>query len=369
MVKNSTRGYGSPGRYIQGPRELENLPRYTSKFGDNVFALIDQFFFEALTGKLKKLYEEAGGAVKTAKFCTEVTEKQIEEATAQAKEAGANVIIGIGGGKTLDISKAIADNLGCAVIVAPTSASTDAPTSRLSIIYSEEGEHLYARNNKKSPDVVLVDSKIIADGPVRFLVSGMGDALSTVFEARANAAADAPNYIDDGFRHTKTALAIAEACYETLIENGLQAKISCENNIVTEALEDIIEVNTLMSGLGFENTSCAGAHSVGDGITALPAGKNTLHGERVAFGVICQLVAEGQPMALIEEAIDFCLSVGLPVTLEDLGVEATQENLKAMAKCSMNSFWDAEPMFISEEQVIDIMVQGDALGHYFKGLA
>ena len=161
-------------------------------------------------------------------------------------------------------------------------------------------------------------------------------------------------------------MAVAELCYNTLIERGLRAKIAAENNLVTEELEDIIEVNTLMSGLGFENTGCAGAHSVGDGITGLPAGAKSLHGERVAFGALCQLVAEGAPSALIDEVVNFCLDVGLPVTLQDLWVEKTPENLRVIAETSLNSFWNAEPFNISLEQIIDVVLAGDAIGAHHK---
>ena len=197
----------------------------------------------------------------------------------------------------------------------------------------------------------------------------MGDALSTVFEARANQASDTANYIwftHGGFRRCKSALAVSELCYETVIEKGFLAKMAAEKGIVTEALEDVIEANTLMSGLGFENTGCAGAHSVGDGITALPEGAKTLHGEKVAFGVICQLVAENAPEELIEEVVTFCLRVGLPVTLEDLFVEETEENLRVIAKASLNSFWSAQPFHVTEDMVVDIVKAGNAVGKYYK---
>ena len=151
---------------------------------------------------------------------------------------------------------------------------------------------------------VIIDSEIIANAPVRFLVSGMGDAMATLFEAKANAASNSPNYICQeagSFRRTKVAMKIAELCYDTILEYGVAAKIANEQHVVTEALEAVIEANTLMSGLGFENTACACAHAVGDGITATPNGTKTLHGEKVAFGTLCELVAENAPSEIVEE--------------------------------------------------------------------
>lgn len=368
-VPAPVRAWGSPSRYIQGPGLMDHLEKYTRVYGARVAAVIDRFFFESMTAKLKAQFEGTGSVIETIIFNSEVTERKIEETTEKLRAFGPTVVAGIGGGKTLDTAKAVADNFGAPVVVCPTAASTDAPTSALSVIYKENGEHSHTRPYVSNPNLVLMDTAIIARAPIRFFVSGMGDALSTVFEARANALADHGNYINESqgpFRRPRTATAIAETCYQTLLERGVQAKLAAEKGLVTEAVEDIIECTTLMSGLGFENTGCAGAHSVGDGITGLPAGAKSLHGERVAFGVICQLVAESAPKALIDEVVNFCLDVGLPVTLEELWVEKTPENLRVIAETSMRSFWNAEPFNISLEQIVDVVLAGDAIGAYYK---
>lgn len=371
MVSTTTMSWGSPGRYIQGPGEFDRLPVHTAKYGKKIFAVIDQFFFDNFTAKLTELYKEADAEFTSVIYNTEVTEEQIEATKAKAIEFGPAAIMGIGGGKTLDTAKAVADRMKLPVVIVPTSASTDAPTSALSVIYNDKHEHLYPINYVKSPDLVLVDSEIIANAPVRFLISGMGDALATMFEAKANNASNSPNYIagDAGsFRRTKTAMAIAELCYNTIIENGVQAKIAAENHVVTEALEAVIEANTLMSGLGFENTGCAGAHSIGDGITATANGTKTYHGEKVAFGVLCQLVAENAPKEQLEEYIDFCMEVGLPTTLEDLYVDATEENFQIIAENSMSSDWSKEPFVVTVPMAARIVKAADAIGHYYKDM-
>ena len=102
--------------------------------------------FEDLTEKLSKLYEERSGKFLTAIFNTEVSEEQIAATTAAAGKISPNVIVGIGGGKTLDTAKAVADHLKVPVIIIPTSASTDAPTSALSVVYKPNGEHSHARH-------------------------------------------------------------------------------------------------------------------------------------------------------------------------------------------------------------------------------
>jgi glycerol dehydrogenase len=84
----------------------------------------------------------------------------------------------------------------------------------------------------------------------------MGGALSTYFEARATH--NSYSNVDAGLRcgaqegvcppskGTNTALALAKLCYEMLLEDGLEAKIACENNVVTPVLKNIIEANILL---------------------------------------------------------------------------------------------------------------------------
>jgi glycerol dehydrogenase len=368
MIDKHTRGYGSPGRYFQGPGELDNLYNFTSLYGKKVLAVIDGFFFEDYTKKFTAIYADTDSEIMTIKFGGETSESEIVRVTELAKEFVPQVVVGIGGGKTLDTAKAVADNYSTPVIIAPTTASTDAPCSALSVIYKENGEHSHARHYIGSPNIVLMDSDVITKAPIRYLISGMGDALSTFFEARANDESDSPNYISGGYRRPKVAMAIAQLCYDILIEDGLKAKLAAEQGICTEAVENIIEANTLLSGLGFENTGCAGAHSVGDGITALPEGAKTLHGERCAFGVICQLVAEGRGMDEIDEVIEFNLSVGLPVTLEDMGIDATEKNVRTIAEVSLHSFWDAQPFKVDADKAYRDIMGANALGNYYKQL-
>lgn len=362
-----TRAFASPGKYIQGPGEIRNLKEYTEVFGNRVFFVIDVFFFDSYTKMLAEMYQNSSSSILTEKFGGEVTESEIMRVTEVANSLKPEVVVGIGGGKTLDTAKAVADNCNAFVIIVPTTASTDAPTSGLSVVYNEKGEHIYSRPYKKNPDITLLDSEIIVKAPIRFLVSGMGDALSTYFEARANKESDSPNYVGKGYRRCKASLAIAELCYETLLEKGKQAKMEAEAGLLTEAVEDIIETNTLLSGLGFENTSCAGAHSVGDGLAALPDCAKYLHGEKVAFGVICQLIAENRPKAEIEEVINFNLSVGLPVTLEEVGVNpVTDDKIDRIAEASLHSFWDVEPFNVTKQNAFNAIKAANIIGHYYK---
>lgn len=364
MIDKRTRGFASPGKYIQGPGEMNKLKKYTSKYGKNVAILIDSFLYAALKSRLNEQYVE-GNIVAFVEFGGECSVRAIKRFTAAAADISADVIVGIGGGKTLDTAKAAASKLAIPVIVVPTAASTDAPTSAMSIIYNDEGVHENFYTHGSNPNIVLVDTDIIMKAPLRLLISGMGDALATYFEALANEASDTANYVGEGYRRTMLGMAISKLCYETLIAKGLQAKIDVENGCCTETVEDIIEANLLLSGLGFENTGCAAAHGIHTGLTALPQAKHYFHGEKVAFGTICQLVLENKSSAIIEEVIGFCSSVGLPVTLDDLGIEDKEENIRIIAEKAIPDI-ASEPFELTETMLFNAIKVASELGRISK---
>ncbi len=166
--------------------------------------------------------------------------------------------LGIGGGKTADTAKVAACRTGARIVIVPTIASTDAPCSAVAVRYSTDGVYQEAISLPRNPDIVLVDSAVIVRAPARFLVAGIGDALSTWFEARSNVETSSQNFIAGGFPTPAAGLALARVCYDVLLRDALAAKHAAERGALTQAVENIIEANTLLSGLGFENCGVSG---------------------------------------------------------------------------------------------------------------
>ena len=366
MVNSSTRAFGGPMKYIQGLGEFNKMAEYTNNYGGRAFFLIDGFLFKNLNNRLESIYKAGGYPYNAVPFSGECCQEEIERVSDLVRNVSADVLIGVGGGKTLDTMKAVASELGLSLIIVPTSASTDAPTSAMSVLYTKDGTYIKNIRHKKNAVLVLMDTEIISKAPIRLFISGMGDALATYFEAMANDASDSTNYIGKGYRRCKAAMAIAKACFEILMEDGIKAKLALERNICSEAVENVIEANTLMSGLGFENTGCACAHGIHAGLTELPSTHKFFHGEKVAFGVLCQMMLENTCSELFEKVMDFMVNIGLPVALKQLDVENNPENVRVIAHFTAieNKLIKSEPMAINEEIVYNAIMAADAIGNY-----
>ncbi|HJT75727.1 MAG TPA: glycerol dehydrogenase, partial [Gemmataceae bacterium] len=300
-------------------------------------------------------------------FGGECSLAEIERAKSAARQQRAGVIVGAGGGKVLDTARAVAADLDLPVVNCPTVASSDAPCSALSVIYTDEGVFHEYRFYRKNPDLVLVDTAVIAQGPARLLTAGMGDALATWFEAKTCVAGHVRNM--RGGASTRSALALADLCYRTLLEDGAAALRAVRGQVVTPALERLVEANTLLSGLGFESSGLAAAHAVHNGLTAAPGTHSYFHGEKVAFGLLVQLVLEGQPRAVVEEVLRFATEVGLPITLADIGLaELPRDLLRQVAEraTAKGETIHNEPFEVRPDMVADAILAADATGRAWR---
>lgn len=340
-----------PGKYIQGRNALSDLPYIMELMGDNGLLLASPSVISNVLPKYSLIESRKNIHIET--FGGECCSREVERMTVAVHHNKANVIVGMGGGKVIDTAKIVADKAGIPVIVVPTIASTDAPTSGCAVLYSAEGVFESVYYLKMNPQAVLVDETIIASAPTRFLVSGMGDALATWFEARSCKRSGSSN--ECGGYTTLTAMGIAHLCYQTLLRYGLQAKKDCDLYLTTHALSNIIEANILMSGLGFESCGLASAHAIHNGLTVLEETHAFYHGEKVALGVLAGLHLTGTPVKEKDRVYGFCESVGLPTTFEDLnlgGVSRDRLMMAAVKTCHPAEAIHHEPKTVTPEQVL-----------------
>ncbi len=320
----TTRIFGCPGRYIQGPGLINSAPEYIQKLKVQAVALLCSARSQRNEGgRLITSLQNAGIETIVATFGGECSMREIEKQVdfIRSQDAGVGALIALGGGKPIDTGKSIAYRLGVPIVVMPTLASNDSPCAALSVIYTPEGETESFEVFERNPDLVMVDTDIIAAAPVRTLVAGMGDAMATWYEARA--CRQNPQAITTfGVRPPLAATALAELCANILFDHGVAAITATESGSPNDAFEHVVEANTLLSGIGFESGGLAASHAVAQAFTLLhEVDQNYMHGEMVAFGVLTQLFLESDH----EEAgrvAEFFARVGLPVCLRQLGLSA-----------------------------------------------
>lgn len=319
--------FSSPRKYVQGAGVMAQLGEYVAELGNNAFVVADEVVWK-LTGKeVQDSLRQHAVEFHYQQFNGEASSKEISRLAELAKKDGARLVIGVGGGKTLDTVKAVADELKQPVVIVPTIASTDAPCSALSVIYSDSGVFESYRFYSKNPDLVLVDTQVCARAPVRLFASGIADGLATYVEAQAVKRSHSKSMVDGD--PTIAGMAIAEACEKTLLTWGYSAYLAVEKKVVTPAVEAVVEANTLLSGLGFENAGLAGAHAIHNGFTAIDGDIHHLtHGEKVAYGTLTQMVLEQRPDEEIARYVRFYRSIKMPVTLREMHLEnESWENL------------------------------------------
>ncbi|MDR0545330.1 MAG: glycerol dehydrogenase [Mycoplasmataceae bacterium] len=331
---------GSPLRYIQGNNQIENIGNDIKDWGTSFFFLVDKVLYDRYVPIIKKTLAKQLSKAKVTfeRFAGECTMKECKRIASSCQKAKADCLITFGGGKGCDTGKVAAALNNIHLIVFATAASTDAPCSHSSIIYKENGEfdqYFYSPikgHGGKSPDVVIVDCNIIAQAPARLLACGLGDALSTYFEARSCHQTEERNITEWKGQQSLTGYALAKLCYEAIIADGEKAMVACDLKVSTKALENVVEANTYLSTIGFESGGLGAAHSIQDALGIIPAVHKNYHGEKVAFGTICHLVLENASFDEIKKVIKFCYNVGLPITLEDLFIgDVSDADLKKVA--------------------------------------
>jgi glycerol dehydrogenase len=355
------RVFGAPSRYVQGPGVLAQLGEWVGTRSNRPLIVADAVVTQLLHDDLMSGLGSLADATRLAPFNGECTSDEIARIAAMAGDA--DVVIGVGGGKAIDTAKSVSIAIGQRVIIVPTVASNDSPTSRLAVLYTSDHVLSEVRLMQANPDLVLVDTAIIARAPERFFVAGIGDALSKKFEAAQCFAAKGQNF--HKAHPPYLALTLGEACYTCIRQHAEGALLALRAGAPDDAFERVVEATILMSGLAFESGGLSIAHAVLRGMSTVPELNGALHGEQVAFGLIVQLILECRAQGQIEELLAFYQRIGLPRTLKALGYPGPA--IKIAATVAQHT-WANAPYVRNLSQPIDAarleraIVQADLMG-------
>lgn len=363
----SAKSITSPMKFLIQANLLSDLGKHTAQYGNAALVICDPFIAQTAQEQTAKSFDEHEIKTIFTTFSGECCDAEIQRQQDEYIQHECRFVIGIGGGKTLDTAKAVAYYQKVPVVIVPTLASTDAPCTALTVIYNQDGSfnrYLFLPNN---PNAVLADTKLLAAEPARFFAAGVGDGLATYFEARTCYATNGINLVL--MQPSLAGLGIAKMCYETIRDYAAQAMHAVATKSVTPALEKTIEATIYMSGVGAESGGLAAAHAIHNGMTAVHDLHGAMHGEKVAFGLVAQLVMEGSSTEELEEVIHIIKSVGLPLTLKDLGLKEFKEaewREVAQLACAEGETIHNEPFKVTPDMVYDAIVVADKLLQQYK---
>lgn len=329
---NDMRIAGFPHIYIQGPGALGRLPECIGDIAQKGrVAIIADPIVEPQFRDVGEQLQEAGCEVIRYPFGGECTRAEIDRLAELARDLDPEVVIGAGGGKALDTAKGVVMELACSLVIVPTIASSDAPTSRLIAIYDENHNIAETPSLKRNPNAVVVDTAVLAAAPKRFLAAGIGDALTKKFEVASTIKSGRLNFF--GGRPPRLAGVLADQCYEVIRADAVEALAVAGTGKPNEAFERVVEACILYSGLSFESGGLSIAHGILRGLGTFPQTQKFLHGEVVTYGTLLQLATMGHADEEIRDMIGFCRQIGLPTRLSDIGVEQfDNDDIREMAE-------------------------------------
>lgn len=313
--------FASPMTYRQGEQVLWHHLDDLLAFGQKGIVVTDRFVYQLIGEKLVKELVDLGG---------ELIVWLVEE---DPVELDIDYVIAIGGGRVIDLGKALAFEKNSRCIVVPTSAATDASTSRIAVNY-QAGYFQQYDYYSQSPDLVLVDTAILINSPVHFLTAGIADGLSTSIEARTVRENGGVNTL--GGQPTLAAEAIAEKCREVLFDYGEAAIEANKNHEITPAFDAVVEANILLSGLGFESGGLSIAHALHNAMISLWGSEiKANHGQIIALTTLQQLRVE-ERMEELERYQELFAKLALPITYEELSITPTAAELKQIAELAFS---------------------------------
>jgi len=322
--------------------------------GGATLGVVQPHFAEA--GRLHTLH------MATASYmpdCSEVTLTKLRQAVSQHQ---ADVIVGVGGGKALDAAKLLAHQCQLPVVTTPTSGATCAAWTALSNVYSNEGAFLYDVALPRCPDLLVLDYALIGTAPQRTLIAGIGDAIAKWYEASVSSG------------HLEQPLVVSAVQQARILRDILFQKAAIALRQPGSATwQDVVDATVLLAGVigGLGGAQCrtVAAHAVHNGLTHLAASHGTLHGEKVAYGILVQLrleeLLQGNQLAATarQQLLVFYREVGLPQTLTDLGMATvTLAELQHAAElaCASTSDIHRLPFTVTPEQLMAAMVSTTA---------
>lgn len=313
------------GHYTQHQGALHLVGREVAPWGDNAYIVTD----ETVWGKTRQRVEPSlknAGVAYTVEFCgAPSTQLTFDAVARRGQAAGAQVYIGLGGGRVIDIAKGASVQANARVVTAPTSATNCSAYAVLYVTYAQNGFVEKSQWLKHEASAVLVDTDYaVLDCPARYLSTGIADAM-----------AKKPEFIftmqklgSEGEIATSVlAKQIGSYNYDLMMDKGRAAMKDAAAGKVSGAVDDVVCAAIMLTGmvsdLSTGGKSLAIAHNFYDAVCGLRPGvrRNFTHGELVGLSIPLQMYVNGDAPAEIDKFKAFMRDIGVPTRLAQVGID------------------------------------------------
>ena len=351
----------APAKVLRGDRILEQAGNAIAFLGNRPLIVGGDRTLKATLPRLQSVLAAQQLDASTANYGSDCSEAGLATMRAAAKAHQADLIIGVGGGKALDAAKLLAYQCHLPVVTIPTCAATCAAWTALSNVYSEQGAFLYDVSLENCPNLLLLDYDLIATAPTYTLVAGIGDAIAKWYEASVSSGNSEQTLI-------VSAVQQARVLRDILFQKSAAALQSPGSAVWKEVVDATVLLAGVIGGLGGAECRTVAAHAVHNGLTHLSV-HSSIHGEKVAYGILVQLrleeMVQGNQLAATsrQQLLKFYTEIGLPQKLSDLGLEnISLKELGQAAELALAPKSDIHrlPFKVAVEQLLAAMVSTTA---------
>lgn len=351
--------------YSYGENCFQELPQILSNYGVKSLAIIGG------EKALASCQEEVMDILKTTSIIVTgsfiygkaATQANIDRLTVTEEIQSADLILAFGGGQALDTCKMVAHQLDKPIMTVPTIASTCAAGTAIAIIYKEDHSLDYYGFPKAALHM-FIPTHVIAKAPAKYLWAGIGDGISKGPEVERAVKEDIARGIPQP-HSAQLGLAVAKSSLPAFYQYGAQAMADVQKGEPSTAIQEIalaIIVSTgyasnLVNQPTFDYTACH-AHAFYNGTTAVARDGENLHGVVVSFGVMV-LHAYFEEKAELERVASFNKSLGLPVTLTEIGL--TPDHIPTIVEKALTTNEFKHTPF-DPERFAQAILEADAFG-------
>ncbi len=238
------------------------------------------------------------------------TTEQVSRVEAEIRSVKPDIVVGVGGGKDIDVAKLSSMKASTRFLSVPTAASHDGIASPLVSMKGLDRPYSYVAH---SPIAIVADTSIIAESPYRLIASGCGDIV-----AKYTAVRDwklAHRIKNEYYGDYAAELALMSS--RLVIKNASSIRAMSDSGVRT-LVEALISCGVAMSIAG-TSRPCSGAEHLFSHALTMIAPKPALHGEQCGVGTIMCAYLHGANWQIIKDVLH---RIGGPTTAKELGIDS-----------------------------------------------